>query len=148
MMQPWLSKMRSANSLIRLRECAGWSESAWCTCPKVRFLTLTLILYNPGNKENQLRIAEKKHIIFLIKTDSNRYINWYNVSRSGRKCTFQICTPCEDSDQPAQSDSLILLGRISDRQGCKVSSCGQRRTYQTAWICRLISVFHHENIPI
>ena len=35
----------------------------------------------------------------------------------------------EDSDQPAHSRSLIRISseRISDGQGCQVSSCGQRR---------------------
>ena len=37
----------------------------------------------------------------------------------------------EDSDQPAHSRSLIRIftGRILDSQGCKVSSCGQRRPW-------------------
>ena len=28
-LRPWLSKMRPLKILIRLRECAGWSESSW-----------------------------------------------------------------------------------------------------------------------
>ena len=41
------------------------------------------------------------------------------------------CAPSEDSDQTAHSRSLIRIftGRILDRQGCKVSSCGQRRLW-------------------
>ena len=41
------------------------------------------------------------------------------------------CAPSEDSDQIAHSRSLIWIftGRISDSQGCNVSSCGQRRLW-------------------
>ena len=40
-----------------------------------------------------------------------------------------MCAPSEDSDQPAHSRSLIRIFtvRILHSQGCKVSSCGQRR---------------------
>ena len=41
------------------------------------------------------------------------------------------CAPREDSDQPAHSRSLIRIftGCILDSQGCKDSSCGQRRLW-------------------
>ena len=46
-----------------------------------------------------------------------------------QKSHFGTCTPTEDSYQPAHSRSLIksFPGRILDSQGCKASSCGQRR---------------------
>ena len=42
-LNPCLSKMRRVKILIRLRECAGWSESSLCARPKVLFLTLRFI---------------------------------------------------------------------------------------------------------
>ena len=42
-----------------------------------------------------------------------------------------MCVPCEDSDQPAHSRSLIRIftGRILDGQGCRVFSCRQQRLW-------------------
>ena len=57
---------------------------------------------------------------------------WPLVKTIGPLCQktyLWSCAPGEDSDQPAHSRSLIwiITGRIFDSQGCKVSSCGQRR---------------------
>ena len=42
---------------------------------------------------------------------------------------LRACTPCEDSDQPAHSHSLIRIftGRILDSQGCHIYLYGQGR---------------------
>ena len=65
----WPSKMCLAQSLIRLRECAVWSESlpdmAWCTCLKVRFLTLSLYVL--------LRRTFKPPSFTYLKTPNNLY---------------------------------------------------------------------------
>ena len=44
---------------------------------------------------------------------------------------LRACAPSEDSDQPARSRRLIRIfaGHILDSQGCKVSSCGERRLW-------------------
>ena len=62
------------------------------------------------------------------------------MCRNVRKRTFgriRTYAPSEDSDQTAHSRSLIRIftERILDSQGCKVSSCGQRRFDQTVRIC-------------
>ena len=41
-LHPWLIKMRPVKILIRLRECAGWSESLLGAIPKLLILTLLL----------------------------------------------------------------------------------------------------------
>ena len=45
----------------------------------------------------------------------------------GQKTYFWTCVPSEDSNQPADSCSLIAIstGHILDGQECKVSSCEQ-----------------------
>ena len=45
-LHPWLSKMRPVKTLIRLRECAGWSEtSQGALIRRYVFLTLRVILW-------------------------------------------------------------------------------------------------------
>ena len=53
----------------------------------------------------------------------------HQTNRNVRKTYHRTCGPSEDSDQTAHSRSLIRIftGRILDSQGCKISSCGQRR---------------------
>ena len=60
-----------------------------------------------------------------------RYINAFSNEPQRPKMYLRTCAASEDSDQPAHSRSLIriLSGRILDSQGCKVSSCGQRRLW-------------------
>ena len=57
------------------------------------------------------------------------YGNEMNHKVRGQKMYLRTCVPSEDSDQPAHSRSLIRIftGRIFDSQGCKVSSCEERR---------------------
>ena len=46
----WLSKKRPVKILIRLRECAGCSESSLDAHTKVRFLTLRIIIMMSNDK--------------------------------------------------------------------------------------------------
>ena len=51
-------------------------------------------------------------------------------ARSDCANAYGACTPYEDLDQPAHSRSLVRIAWcILDSQGCKVSSCGQRRLW-------------------
>ena len=56
----------------------------------------------------------------------------YIVSEPQRQNAYlRTCALSEDSDLPAHSNSLIrtVTGRILDSQGCKVSSCEQRKRW-------------------
>ena len=61
--------------------------------------------------------------------DSKVYYIWHGLSEPREKAYLRPCAPSEDSDQPAHSSSLIRMYilRMLDSQGCKVSSCEQRR---------------------
>ena len=78
-------------------------------------------------------------LYFEVTFSKGRFIcsfYWYGPSlfdnyiwAASQKMYILTCAPSEDSDQPALSRSLIRIisGRILDRQGCKVSSCGKHR---------------------
>ena len=81
--------------------------------------------------------------------------------RESQKIHLRTCEPCEDPDQLAHSRSRSLirlfLRRISDSQGCKVSSCvphrliRRQRGYPDWFVSTLgeyVRKYHYENTPI
>ena len=78
------------------------------------------------------RKNERKKVSSMIDVKCAVSMLWSDnmIAEPLRRKTYLLrCAPSEYSDQPAHSRSLIRIftGRIFNSQGCKVSSCEQRR---------------------
>ena len=96
---------------------------------------------NNSNKKKKERIFTKRHVSFLCRLIALRK---YKI----------ICTPCENSDQPLHSCSLIKsFTGTAGSQESKTSSGGITKTYLynfdplklhfyiVKWVCRVYIIF-------
>ena len=141
---PQLPIKRTANNLIRLGECSGWSESSLGAL-------ILFVLSCRGSlmiPDYEWRFKEK--------------LTSPHLSRLMTKPTNWHC-PSEDSDQPGHRPSLIdvFAMRSEGSLGPRISSCGQRRLWSDwahrafCWFCRdaahfliLINRVTHTSLPI
>ena len=79
-----------------------------------------------------IRFCVLQHIIWglhvLLRPDCPTTLGYYVMNHNVRKRTLRYA-PNEDSDQPVHLRSVfrIFTVHIFNSQGCKVSSCGQKR---------------------
>ena len=84
------------------------------------------------------------NMIYKLSQQCWRNLSKLNIFELQRQNTYhRTYAPGEDSDQLAHSHSPIMIytGLILDILECKVSSCGQRGSVQTAQTRRLIRAF-------
>ena len=126
--QRWL-RIRCADSLADRSFC--WSHISRTTTDDFQ---CAHELAGLGN----LCFVARLHFKQSCFDDNKRFLQWLNSTQLADRHLFlkathnpqrQICASSDDSDQPARSRSLIRIftGHILDSQGCKLSSCGQRR---------------------
>ena len=89
-----------------------------CFCNEMKWTEFLPSIYGQQNPISACAV-QAGHLLPLIES----------LEPQRQKTYLWTCAPSEDSDQTAHSRSLIRIftGRILDSQGCKVSSCGQRR---------------------
>ena len=85
------------------------------------FITLEILTHIPA-----IPVVQVQHLFF-----SSSSVSLSTYMPLHHKTYLRTCAPSEDSDQPVHSRSLIRIftGHILDREGCKVSSCRQRRLW-------------------
>ena len=126
-LDPQLPIKRTANNLIRLGECSGWSESS------LGALILFVLSYRGSLMitDYERRFKEKLTCPHLSRL-MTKPTNWH--------------WPSDDSDQPGHRPTSSLIDVFAVRsEGSlvpKISSCGQRRLWSDwahrafCWFCR------------